>query len=166
MLAVLIITLPSLPPLAPLALAAWGLLGALLLASAAATRESAAGLAMRRNLLAARRFLSAELERPEPRLRDEWLPYLISLELTSKVERWYQAFGRIETAARRERLMQRSELAEDAAAPRWTGGAGALGGIGPSGPWIVASAGLTVVPSRGQRASCPELARGLQLKQA
>jgi hypothetical protein len=166
MLAVLIVTLPSLSPLAPLALAGWGLLGAALLAWAAATRESAGGLTIRRNLLAARRFLAAELERPEPRLRDEWLPYLISLELTSKVERWYQAFGRIETATRRERLTRRSELAEDAAAPCWTGGAGALGGIGPSGPWIAASAGLTVVPSRARRASRPELARRLQLKQA
>lgn len=179
-LALLITTLPALPALAPLSLAAWGLIGAAGVASAAATRESAAGLALRRNLVAARRFLASELERPEPRLRDEWLPYLIALELSTEVERWYQAFGRIETAARRQRLEQRagseretaasgsaasetaaSEAAsgesassesaasesQPAVAP-WTGGAGALGGIGPSGPWIAATAGLRVAASR------------------
>jgi hypothetical protein len=163
-LALLIATLPSLSPLAPLALAGWGLLGAVLAAEAAATRESAAGLTLRRDLLTARRFLAAELDRPEPDLRDEWLPHLIALELTAEVERWYQASGRIETAARRQRLAQRS--AEDAAIPRWTGGAGALGGTGPSGPWIAATASLTVVPSREPRRSRVGLTRELQLKQA
>jgi len=159
-LAALIVALPSLPPLAPLSLAAWGLLGAVLVASAAASRESAGGLALRRNLFAARRYLAAELERPEPRLRDEWLPYLIALELSAEVDRWYQAFGRIETAARRQ-VAQRAESA-GGTAPLWTGGAGGLGGVGPSGPWIAATAGLTVATHR-ERAPAPALERKLAL---
>jgi hypothetical protein len=158
-LALLIATLPSLPPLVPLSLAAWGLLGAVLVASAAASREGTGGLALRRNLLVARRFLAAELERPVPRLRDEWLPYLIALELSAQVDHWYQAYGRIETAARRE-VTERAESAEGT--PLWTGGAGGLGGVGPSGPWIAATAGLTVA-TRRERAPLPAHDRKLAL---
>lgn len=111
-------------------------------------RESADGVALRRNLHAARCFFASELERPEPRLRDEWLPYLIALELTGAVTRWHQAFARIETAARKRRLAQPADAGERAATPDWTGGAGALGGIGDSGPWIAATAGLSVVAGR------------------
>lgn len=155
---------PPLPALAPFALAAWGLAGAALVARAAATRESAAGVSLRRDLLSARRFFAAELERPEPRLSDDWLPHLIALELTRELERWYQAFGRIETAARPQRLAPTEAPAAAAratslvthapleAASPWTGGAGGLGGVGPSAPWIAATAGLHVAPARPGRA--------------
>jgi hypothetical protein len=116
----------------------------------ALTRESADGLTLRRNLLAARRFFARELERAEPRLRDEWLPYLIALELTAAVDRWHQAFGRIETAVRKQRRAQPADAGEHAATADWTGGAGALGGRGASGAWIAATARLTVVASRDQ----------------
>jgi len=163
-LGALIAALPSLPPLAPLGVAACGLLGAVLAARAAASRESADGVALRRNLFAARRFFASELERPEPRLRDEWLPYLIALELTSEIERWYPAYGRIETAARRQRQAPRAEP-EHAAAPPWTGGAGGIGGIGPSAPWIAAAAGLTLAPRR-ERSSTGPLDQRLELEPA
>lgn len=113
-------------------------------------RESADGLTLQQNLLAARRFFASELGRPEPRLRDEWLPYLIALELTSAVARWHQAFGRIETGAGKQRLARAAESGEHAT--QWTGGAGALGGRGPSGAWIEATARLTVAPNRERRA--------------
>jgi hypothetical protein len=162
--ALLIATLPSLPASAPLAVAAWGVLGVVLVAVAAASRESAEGLAWRRHLFAARRFFATELARPEPRLRDEWLPYLIALDLTSEVDRWFQAFGRIETAARRQRLVSRRvEAVKQEPASSWTGGAGAFGGVGPSGPWIAASAGLAVVARRKRRTLGLELERGLEL---
>jgi hypothetical protein len=128
-------------------------------------RESADGLALRRDLRGARRFFARELERPEPRLRDEWLPYLIALELSVQVERWFQAFGRIETAALEQRLAQQAE-SSGGAAQGWTGGAGALGGIGASGPWIAATAGLTVAAAREKRASAGKRAPHLQLEHA
>jgi hypothetical protein len=125
-------------------------------------RESASGRALRRNLLAARRFFASELERAEPRVRDEWLPYLIALELTSAVDRWHQAFGRIETAAQRQRLA----LAAGVDAAPWTGGAGALGGRGASGAWIAATARLTVVASLDGRSSGSQRSPRLQPEHA
>lgn len=113
-------------------------------------RESVDGVTLRQNLDVARRFFARELERREPRLRDEWLPYLIALELTGAVARWHQAFGRIETAAHKQRLPQPAESGDPAA--EWTGGAGALGGRGASAAWIAATARLTVLPSRERRA--------------
>jgi hypothetical protein len=114
-------------------------------------RESARGLALRQNLATARAFFAAELERPEPRLRDEWLPYLIALELAVEVDRWHQAFGRIETAARKQRAAHPAAADERPSEVAWTGGAGALAGRGASGPWIAATAGLSVKASSEPR---------------
>jgi hypothetical protein len=127
--------------------------------------ESAKGLALRHDLRAARRFFAAELERPEPRLRDEWLPYLVSLELTVEVDRWHQAFGRIDTAARKQRPTAATErapgdgAATSAVPSAWTGGGGALGGRGACGPWIAATAGLTVPAPSQRRRSDRQLQR-------
>ncbi|HWO11649.1 MAG TPA: hypothetical protein VNN80_19275 [Polyangiaceae bacterium] len=153
-LALLIVAGPSLAPLGVASFTAWGLMGAALVARVVTARESAEGQGLRRNLLAARQFFAAELERSEPRIEDDWLPYLIALDLKGKVEHWYLAFGRLETAARRERLAQAAAAVDSAAsgaaaAGGWTGGAGALGGVGPSGAWISATTGLRVtVPGR------------------
>jgi len=129
-------------------------------------KESADGVTLRRNLLAARRFFASELGRREPRLRDEWLPYLIALELTGAVARWHQAFGRIETAAGKQHQAQAAESDEHAATAHWTGGAGALGGRGASGAWIAATARLTVMPNRERRAFGVPRGQRLQLEQA
>jgi hypothetical protein len=156
---------PALPSLGPLGIAAWGLMGAVLVARAAASRESPEGFNLRRKLLAARRFFAAELERPEPRLRDEWLPYLIALELTAEVAYWYLAFGRLETAARKERLARAADAqALEVNASTWTGGAGALGGVGESAAWIAATHGLRVAPSREQNVTGTGWGQGLELR--
>lgn len=148
-LALLIAAWPSLAALDVVVFAGWGLMGVALAARIVASRESASGLALRRNLLAARQFFAAELERPEPRLQDEWLAYLIALDLKGAVDHWYLAHGRLETAARRERLAKAHAGDAEPIASAWTGGAGAFGGVGPSGAWIAATSGLTVtVPGR------------------
>lgn len=153
----LILAWPSLPPLGALGVSAWGLAGAALVARALARRESPEGFGLRRNLLAARRFFAQELERPEPRLRDEWLPYLIALELNREVSHWYLAYGRLETSARLQRLAEKAGQQDAEANPAaWTGGAGALGGVGESGAWIAAASSLRVVASRER----PELGGG------
>jgi hypothetical protein len=163
-LALLIVGWPSLPPLGPLGIVAWGLMGAVTVARAAASRESPEGFALRRRLVAARRFFAAELERPEPRLRDEWLPYLVALELTAEVAYWYLAFGRLETAARRDRLARAADAPDPAAnASAWTGGAGALGGVGESAAWIAATTGLRVAASRDGRESGRAWGQSLEL---
>jgi hypothetical protein len=155
----LIAVWPSLPAFGAVSFALWGLVSTALVARALAPRESPSGLALRANLRAARQFFAAELEQPQPRILDEWLPYLIALELTKEVDHWYLAFGRLDTAARRAQLARLSALAPAAGSPLvggWTGGAGAFGGVGASGAWIAATASLTVPPpprrstSRGQ----------------
>jgi hypothetical protein len=162
-LGVLIAAWPALTPPGVFGIAAWGLAGALIVARAAASRESREGFTLRRNLLAARRYFAAELERPEPRVHDEWLPYLIALELTVEMGRWHLAYGRIETAARLKRLAERAAEASEPNAVRWTGGAGALGGVGASGAWIAATAGLRVAASQEPRRPGGTLVRGLEL---
>lgn len=128
-------------------------------------RASTDGLTLQRNLLAARRFFASELGRPEPRLRDEWLPYLIALDLTGAVARWHQAFGRIETAASKQRQARVAESGEPAGTAHWTGGAGALGGRGGSAAWITATARLTVANGERRTSGIPRRPR-LQLIRA
>jgi hypothetical protein len=162
-LGVLIAAWPTLAPLGVFGVAAWGLTGAVMVARAVASRESQEGFALRRNLLAARRFFAAELERPEPRIHDEWLPYLIALELTLEMGRWHLAYGRIETAARLKRLAERAADASEHTAVCWTGGAGALGGVGASGAWIAATSGLRVAAIQEPRRPGGALVRSLEL---
>jgi hypothetical protein len=142
----LIAAWPSLPALAAFSFALWGLVSAALVARSMAPKESPSGFALRQNLVAARQFFATELEQPRPRIEDEWLPYLIALDLTKKVEHWYLAFGRLDTAARRERLalLLASAPSGGPSTAEWTGGAGAFGGVGASGAWIAATSGLTV----------------------
>jgi hypothetical protein len=165
LLALLIAVWPSLPVVAVLGTAAWGLLGVAMVARAAASRESFEGFGLRLNLCAARRFFVAELERPEPRIRDEWLPYLIALDLTRDMDHWYLAHGRLETTARKERLARGAGTEElDATLAPWTGGAGALGGVGESGAWIAATSGLRVVASREPEDRGMGLGRSFELR--
>lgn len=166
-LALLIMAWPSLPPSGAIGVAAWGLAGAATVARVAASRESRDGLDLRRNLLAARRFFAAELERTEPRMRDEWLPYLIALELSGEVAYWYLAHGRLETAARLRQLAHGADPeGRDTFERAWTGGAGALGGIGESGAWTAAASALGVPPGPGQRRAANGWASGLELRPA
>jgi hypothetical protein len=164
-LVLLLVAWPLLPPVGVLGIAAWGLLGVVMVVRAAASRESLEGFGLRRNLLAARRYFAAELQRPEPRVQDEWLPYLIALDLTRDVAHWTLAFGRLETTARKERLA-RGAGAEDpqASASKWTGGAGALGGVGESAAWIAATSGFRVVASREPREPGTGWGQGFELR--
>jgi hypothetical protein len=165
LLALLVLAWPSLPPAGVLGISAWGLMGVVMVVRAAASRESQAGYELRRNLLAARGFFAAELGRPEPRIHDEWLPYLIALDLTRDVAHWYLVFGRLETTARKERLARGGADEDPAAnAATWTGGAGALGGVGECGAWIAATSGLRVVASDEQRELGTGWGQGFELR--
>jgi hypothetical protein len=153
-LAALVALWPALGPLEVAIFAGWSLVGSALAARVVASVESTRGLGLRRNLLAARLYFKSELERPEPRIQDDWLPYLIALDLKGAVDHWYLAFGRLETAARRERMAERqaSSVAASPLEQAWTGGAGAYGGVGAAGAWIAATSSLEVaVPGRRRR---------------
>ncbi|HEX6069950.1 MAG TPA: hypothetical protein VFZ18_09000, partial [Longimicrobiaceae bacterium] len=55
--------------------------------------ESEERIGFRRRLVSAREFFERELERPDPRLRDGWFPYLLAFGLGSHVDRWFRSFG-------------------------------------------------------------------------
>lgn len=132
---------------APLPLAA--LAGTTLLAlgfassilNVARTRDGPERMAVRKRLGAARRYFVHELRKPRPALRDEWMPYLIALELGPDMDRWFGAFG-----PERERAHGDSTggsiftPAGSASRDRygnagWTGGGGSFGGAGASASW-------------------------------
>jgi hypothetical protein len=159
-LGALIAAWPSLGTLEVIGFAGFGLVGSALTARIVGSRESARGLALRRNLLTARQYFATELARSEPRIQDEWLPYLIALDLKGAVDHWYLAFGRVETAARQERLAEQRASREAAGAasdPAWTGGAGAYGGVGAAGAWIAATSSLMVAAPGRRRPLATEL---------
>jgi hypothetical protein len=56
--------------------------------AASATHEPRAARRRRAELLRVRNWLRAELRNPHPRLRDDWLPWLLALGLHRDVERW------------------------------------------------------------------------------
>ena len=159
-LGLLIALWPALGLLEVALFAGWSIVGSALAARVMTSRENARGLGLRRRLRAARQYFASELTQLEPRIADDWLPYLIALDLKGAVDHWYLAFGRLETAARRERLEeQRASREATSAAPdqAWTGGAGAYGGVGAAGAWIAATLGLTVAAPGRRRAPAAEL---------
>ncbi|HEX4934287.1 MAG TPA: DUF2207 domain-containing protein, partial [Gemmatimonadaceae bacterium] len=56
-------------------------------------RKGTQRLQLRRAMATARRFFAQQLRTPEPRLKDEWFPWLIGLGLASQMDGWFRAFG-------------------------------------------------------------------------
>ncbi|HEX6926624.1 MAG TPA: hypothetical protein VF167_14475 [Longimicrobiaceae bacterium] len=128
------------------------LAGVGMLASAfAQPTETVERLGFRRRLVSARRFFLAELERPEPRLRDAWFPYLLAFGLGEQVDRWVRAFGKEggkgTTAALAGAAGAASGGRPASSSSGWTGGGpqfggGSFAGGGAGGGWGVAAAGM------------------------
>ena len=107
------------------------------------SRESDAGLRLRRVLGSARLYFERELASKQPRLKDAWLPYLIAFDLGPRVDRWFRAFGGAAATTSVGRNFGASASASSAASSSsWTGGGGAFGGAGASGSWGAAVAGV------------------------
>ena len=62
-------------------------------------RSGAKRIARRKSLASARAFFAKELRRTEPRLKDEWFPYVVAFGLTSDADRWFRAHGAAAAAA-------------------------------------------------------------------
>lgn len=109
----------------------------------ARTRQSTNLLARRRELAAAREYFKAELARREPRLRDEWFPYLIAFGLGPQMDRWFRAFGG--EVARTSSMSYAGVTAGGSSGGSgggsWTGfgGGGGFSGGGASSAWISAA---------------------------
>jgi uncharacterized membrane protein YgcG len=109
------------------------------------TRESPAAVAIRNRLMSARRYFERELRSESPRLKDEWLPYILGFGLGPRVDRWFRVYGRDlnDTAAGSSSVYNASPGASGASsAAGWTGGGGMFGGGGASGAWVGAVGGI------------------------
>ncbi len=105
-------------------------------------------LQWRRNLVAARDWFAFELGKPDPELKDEWTPYLISFGLTTALDEWTRRFAAPKTRATptvRGYEPAITPLSSSSPPPspspssepvrRWTGGGGAFGAAGATGSW-------------------------------
>ena len=109
----------------------------------AKSREGPHKIARRKILAAARRFFQRELASRQPRLSDDWFPYLVALELGNRVDRWFRAYGQTgSTVASTNRAAFGSSSSSSASSGSWTGGGGSFGGAGSSGSWAIAAGAL------------------------
>ena len=107
-------------------------------------RQTAAKIATRKRFAAARRWFARELRSPEPRLRDDWFPYVIAFGLGKNAERWFARFGSAAEATARSSSSGSfsSSSSSGASTSSWTGGGGAFGGAGATGGWALAAGAL------------------------
>ena len=105
-------------------------------------RQTAAKIAARKRFAAARRWFERELRSPQPRLRDEWFPYVIAFGLGRNADRWFSRFGSTATMTERSASstsFSSSSSSSGVSSSSWTGGGGAFGGAGATGGWAVAA---------------------------
>ena len=105
-------------------------------------RQTAAKIAARKRFAAARRWFERELRSPQPRLRDEWFPYVIAFGLGRNADRWFSRFGSTDTMTERSASstsFSSSSSSSGVSSSSWTGGGGAFGGAGATGGWAVAA---------------------------
>lgn len=115
----------------------------------------------RKRFAAARRWFERELRSPQPRLRDEWFPYVIAFGLGRNVDRWFARYGSSAAAVSTTSGLSRSSSSHSSSSSSgstssWTGGGGAFGGAGATGGWSIAAGALASgvsAPSRGSGGS-------------
>lgn len=120
--------------------------------------DTAAGIALRKKLAAARRTFARELRREDPQLQDAWFPYLIALGLGKDVDRWFHAFGgerKASTGGVSTGGVSTGGFggASHGSGRGWTGGGGTFGGGGASGTWAAAAGALASGVSRPSSSS-------------
>ncbi|HET7433954.1 MAG TPA: DUF2207 domain-containing protein [Thermoanaerobaculia bacterium] len=115
------------------------------------TPESSERVLLRKRLAHARDFFKEQLDADRPRLRDEWMPYLIALGLGQHVDRWFSAFGGKRDsrddvyaagAASSSFGSDSSSSSSGDSRAAFTAGGGRFGGGGATGTWVAAAAGL------------------------
>lgn len=109
--------------------------------------ESIERLAYRRRLVSARRFFQQELEAEEPRLKDDWFPYLLAFGLSEDVDRWFEAHAPRRSPSDAGALVIAGGSAAGGSGGGWTGGGpqfggGSFAGGGAGGAWGLAAAGM------------------------
>ncbi len=111
--------------------------------NAATSREPEETIASRRELVQVRRYLAAELRRPEPDLDDAWFPYLLAFGLSAAMDRWAKSFAGASAATVATAAAAATSLSGGGSSGGgWTGGGGSFGGAGASGAWASAATGM------------------------
>ncbi len=101
-------------------------------------RESAEGLALRRNLAAARNYFQQELAREKPQIEDSWFPYLLAFGLGPTVDSWFRKYG-----GHMSSIRSAGSSLDSGSGTGFSGGGGSFGGGGASGSWSMAVGSLT-----------------------
>jgi hypothetical protein len=113
------------------------------------SRESRAGLAIRKKLAAARAFFMAELRQRRPALRDEWSPWILAFGLSREMDEWSARGVSASTTGNSFGTTTSSSHSSNT----WTGfGGGRSGGGGGGASWVAAASGLAAgvaAPSSG-----------------
>ena len=105
-------------------------------------RDTPEGLQLRRKLGSAREYFERELAAEQPRLRDEWFPYLLAFGLGPRIERWFKSFGSNAASSVALTTSSNSSSGTPTGSSGWTGGGGTFGGAGASASWASAVAGV------------------------
>jgi uncharacterized membrane protein YgcG len=128
-----------------------------LMLQCAYTRVGANRIKQRKLLSAARSYFAEQLARPQPRLRDDWYPYLIAFGLDKQMDRWFRAFGPVTHAMSGSQDGSPTAHGGVQSPSAWTGGGGTFGGAGASGAWSGAAgamaAGVAVASSSSNGSS-------------
>ncbi len=123
---------------------------ALLIAAAASSvfamamwRNGPARLVLRRELSAARRWFARELQAREPKLKDDWFPWLLAFGLAPQMDHWFKSFGgdSHRATAMSSGSNWSSSNSGSSSTGGWSGfgGGGAFAGGGSSGAWVAAA---------------------------
>jgi uncharacterized membrane protein YgcG len=111
----------------------------------ARSRESAERIAFRRRLATAREWFVNELGQPQPRMKDEWFPYLIAFGLGKNMDRWFSAFGGASQAhIGRSTSLGTGSTGSGQGGGGWSGfgGGGGFSGGGASASWVAAASSM------------------------
>lgn len=109
-------------------------------------REPEPVIALRRRLASARRYFQCELRSAAPRLKDEWLPYILAFGLGQRVDKWLRVHARAKSDDRPlygNSFDHGSGLGSGTSGSAgWSGGGGKFGGAGATGSWVSAVGGI------------------------
>lgn len=109
------------------------------------------GLALRRNLNAAREYLRNQLRKPNPAIKDEWFPYLLAFGLGPQVDNWTKQFA--DQAAFHHSSASLHSTPSPSGGYSFSGGGGRFGGAGASGAWAAAATSLGTSASSSSSSS-------------
>jgi uncharacterized membrane protein YgcG len=148
LLAIIAANLPTMAPVTLLILTAWVVTVFSIIVHNGRSTDTPEKFEFRQRLASARNYFVSELKKAEPKLRDEWFPYLIAFGLGSNVDRWFKAFG----GAAASRSYSGSSFGSSSSSSSsssyggpggsWSGGGTSFGGAGATGAWAVAAGSL------------------------